>query len=300
MQYDESKIKKISQIKRQALISLSGQWGIAILACFIYFILLSFISITIGGYQSINFFRNFALLSSYGNINQLTNQASTSQLILNLSQLINLIIAGPLLYGLSAFFLNMVRNTNIRIENLFSGLKRFGKSFLLNLVIIIFTFLWGLVIILPVGIIFSIIIVIMIMSTGFNGGMRVAGSVEPSFGLLIGLGGIIFIIAIISFLIYTIIIFRYKLAYYVYIDNDDYDVMDCIKQSKEMMKGFKMKLFLLYLSFIGWWILSCLSFGIGFLWLTPYVHTSTAAFYENLREAYFGEEEKDEQLVLES
>lgn len=297
MQYDETKIKKISEIKRQALISLSGQWGTAILACFICFILLSFISITVGGYQSINFFRHFARLSSYGDINQFTNQASTSQLVLNFSQLINLIIAGPLLYGLAAFFLNMVRKTNIRIENLFSGFKRFGKSFLLNLVIIIFTFLWGLAIMLPVGIIFSIILVIMYISTGFIGGMNAAGSVESSFGLIIGLEGILFII---SCLVYTIIIFRYKLAYYVYIDNDENDVMDCIKQSKEMMKGFKMKLLLLYLSFIGWWILSCISFGIGFLWLTPYVHASTAAFYENLREAYFGEEAKEEQLVFES
>lgn len=66
------------------------------------------------------------------------------------------------------------------------------------------------------------------------------------------------------------------------------------------MKGFKLKLFLLYLSFIGWGILCVVTLGIGFLWLTPYINASKAVFYDNLREAYFGEEEKEEQLILES
>ncbi|GAA0177799.1 DUF975 family protein [Clostridium sediminicola] len=292
MQFDKSKIMKIKEIKRQALDSLSGRWGTAILVCFIYFILLSSISITIGGFTSINILRDFTLLSSYNDINQYANQTSTSQLILNLNQLINLVIAGPLIYGLSGFFLNIIRKNNIRIENLFSGFKRFGKSFLLNLVISIFTVLWWLAIMLPVIIISVIIITIIIMTTGFNEGMNSVGNFESSFGIFISFGIIIFLVSIIAFIICTIIIFRYKLAYYIYVDNNDYDIMDCIKQSKIMMKGFKIKLFLLYLSFIGWWILSCISLGIGFLWLTPYIQTSTAIFYENLKDAYFGEEEK--------
>ncbi|MGG3971250.1 DUF975 family protein, partial [Geobacillus stearothermophilus] len=36
----------------------------------------------------------------------------------------------------------------------------------------------------------------------------------------------------------------------------------------------------LYLSFLGWGILSLLTLGIGLLWLIPYVYTSLAAFYD--------------------
>ncbi|KUH45897.1 hypothetical protein M2E15_3170 [Bacillus mycoides] len=44
------------------------------------------------------------------------------------------------------------------------------------------------------------------------------------------------------------------------------------------MKGHKLDLFLLWLSFIGWAILAILTLGIGFLWLSPYVGTTTAHF----------------------
>jgi uncharacterized membrane protein len=33
------------------------------------------------------------------------------------------------------------------------------------------------------------------------------------------------------------------------------------------------------LSFIGWALLSCLTFGIGFIALLPYVYTATVVFY---------------------
>ena len=48
------------------------------------------------------------------------------------------------------------------------------------------------------------------------------------------------------------------------------------------MNGYKMKLFLLDLSFIGWMILSACTFGIGDLFLNPYTHMATAHFYLNL------------------
>ncbi len=58
-----------------------------------------------------------------------------------------------------------------------------------------------------------------------------------------------------------------------------------IEKSMAMMNGNKMKLFLLDLSFIGWWLLCLLTLGIGFLFLLPYMCTSRAAFYEDLKAA---------------
>lgn len=63
------------------------------------------------------------------------------------------------------------------------------------------------------------------------------------------------------------------------------------------MDGYKMKLFLLDLSFIGWMILSILTLGIGLLFLQPYMNTARAAFYEDLKaelsDRYVGEEENN-------
>ena len=48
------------------------------------------------------------------------------------------------------------------------------------------------------------------------------------------------------------------------------------------MKGNRSKYFLLILSFFGWTILSILTFGIGLLWLMPYMQVTTVCFYEHL------------------
>jgi uncharacterized membrane protein len=77
--------------------------------------------------------------------------------------------------------------------------------------------------------------------------------------------------------------FSYSMAFYIMKDNPDIGASEAITQSRKMMVGYKGKLFGLYLSFIGWGILCCLSFGIGFLWLTPYISASTTNFYEDLK-----------------
>ncbi|MEA2096596.1 MAG: DUF975 family protein [Candidatus Cloacimonadota bacterium] len=80
-----------------------------------------------------------------------------------------------------------------------------------------------------------------------------------------------------------IVAYSYRIAFYLMIDNPEIGVSEALKQSKEMMYGYKSKLFCLDLSFIGWGLLCILSFGIGFLWLSPYMLTSQTIFYEELR-----------------
>ncbi|CCI82034.1 hypothetical protein FC41_GL000658 [Lactobacillus hominis DSM 23910 = CRBIP 24.179] len=55
-----------------------------------------------------------------------------------------------------------------------------------------------------------------------------------------------------------------------------------ISESRKVMDGHKGELFVLDLSFIGWWLLSILTLGIGFLWLIPYVRVTHANFYRQL------------------
>jgi len=78
--------------------------------------------------------------------------------------------------------------------------------------------------------------------------------------------------------------YGYSMAYYIMYDNPEIKPLAAIKKSQIMMKGYKGKLFLLQLSFIGWMILcSLFTLGIGYLWLWPYMGLSTANFYENLK-----------------
>lgn len=74
--------------------------------------------------------------------------------------------------------------------------------------------------------------------------------------------------------------YRYAMAFYILADNPEKGVMQCIRESKQMMAGNKWKFFCLQLSFIGWAIACIFTAGIGTLWLTPYMSVSEVAFYE--------------------
>ena len=73
------------------------------------------------------------------------------------------------------------------------------------------------------------------------------------------------------------------LALYVMIDCPDLGTFACLKASAKLTKRRRWKLFCFHLSFIGWHILGQLSFGIGTLWIMPYIECSTFGFYQDLK-----------------
>ncbi|MBE5106845.1 DUF975 family protein [Bacillus thuringiensis] len=81
--------------------------------------------------------------------------------------------------------------------------------------------------------------------------------------------------------------FSYAMTYFIINDHPEYSLNQAITESRHMMDGHKMEYFFLCLSFIGWFILSCITLGIGFLWLIPYFYTTAAAFYEEIAEEYY-------------
>ena len=78
----------------------------------------------------------------------------------------------------------------------------------------------------------------------------------------------------------------YSLTPFIVKDNPELSPNQAISLSVRMMKGHKLDLFCLYLSFAGWFLLCILTIGVGFLWLMPYVQTSLAAFYQDVKNEY--------------
>ena len=74
--------------------------------------------------------------------------------------------------------------------------------------------------------------------------------------------------------------FYYQLAYVIAARDLSISAKDAVSMSAELMKGKRAKLFFLQLSFIGWAILSAFTFGIGYLWLLPYMQFAVIAFYD--------------------
>ena len=66
-------------------------------------------------------------------------------------------------------------------------------------------------------------------------------------------------------------------------DNPEMKVMEIVKKSWAITKGHKMELFVLGLSFIGWGLLACLTFGILYIWLMPYMVVAFTLAYEELK-----------------
>ena len=78
----------------------------------------------------------------------------------------------------------------------------------------------------------------------------------------------------------------YSLTPFIVKDNPELSPNAAINLSMKMMKGHKFDLFYLYLSFIGWIFLAILTLGIGLLWVIPYMQTSMAAFYLDVKNDY--------------
>lgn len=75
----------------------------------------------------------------------------------------------------------------------------------------------------------------------------------------------------------------YAMTMYIVKDHPELTVNEAIDLSKDMMYGHKYDLFYLYISFIGWYLLSILTLGIGSFWLIPYIETAQASFYEDVK-----------------
>ncbi|WP_455146177.1 DUF975 family protein [Streptococcus constellatus] len=65
------------------------------------------------------------------------------------------------------------------------------------------------------------------------------------------------------------------------LENQSYEsAFKIIRASRQMMKGYKGKRFVLDLSFIGWYLLTAITLGIASIYVYPYVYTAQTLFYE--------------------
>lgn len=96
-----------------------------------------------------------------------------------------------------------------------------------------------------------------------------------------------------------IAMYRYRMAIYLLLEHPEMSVMDCIRESKRLMKGHKWELFVFDLSFIGWALLigfvdgfgaslgitllgvSVLGY-VGYVFLLPYMDLSYSLYYRQL------------------
>lgn len=110
------------------------------------------------------------------------------------------------------------------------------------------------------------------------GQIKTAIAVRLLTGVLVGIGYIFLIVPGI------ILSYSYSMATFIMADNPYLTTTEVLRESRLLMKGNKLRLFCLNLSFIGYILLCILTLGIGFIWLTPYMNATYAAFYRQIKQ----------------
>lgn len=88
---------------------------------------------------------------------------------------------------------------------------------------------------------------------------------------------------IILFIAAIIVNFIYIQAPIIIIENPKMSVINALKESNRLMEGEKSKYALFIFSFTGLFVLSILTFGIGLLWLIPYIQMASINYYYFLK-----------------
>ena len=243
-------IKSASEIRSAARAALSGRWADGVLLTFIYLLISWFFS-------RICFVRLEAIYLGVGSL--------ASFLLL------------PLGWGFCIMYLLNRRGVegSFNIGHLFDGYKDFKRIFPVLFMRELYVILWALL---------GAIVYFVILWFVLRYDMVCISSPNPSC-VWEGDGGewvIVLIPALISAFVKSL---SYSMTPFILYDNTEMGTK-AIDLSMKMMKGHKMELFILYLTFIGWGILCIFTLGIGYFWLVPYINASLAGFYEEVKADY--------------
>jgi len=75
----------------------------------------------------------------------------------------------------------------------------------------------------------------------------------------------------------------YSMAPYILAENPAMGPIEAIRASKKLTDGYKLELFLLDLSFLGWILLGIVTLGFGFVYVGPYISATRANAYLKLK-----------------
>ncbi len=75
----------------------------------------------------------------------------------------------------------------------------------------------------------------------------------------------------------------FSMTYFAFIDGEELSVTKAFKVALTLIKNHRGKFFYLQLSFIGMHLLVALTFGLGLLWVQPYIMQTTTLFYLEIK-----------------
>lgn len=210
-----------------------------------------------------------------------------------------------ILYGYTHYAMHVWREQESGYQDLFFGFSQVGRVLILALKMMLFSLLWALLgaALLSIAVLLCSILAFLVMA------------VLPSLGQLLSI--LLPLIPYVGFYVFFLSrILRYALAPFILLDKPSYRAGEALDESKDLMVGHRWQLFVLSLSFLGWWLLTLVLFSVASsvcillfrglslhsdtlatliswtisplaalpltLWLTPYIACSYVGFYESV------------------
>ncbi|MCM1063897.1 MAG: DUF975 family protein [Eubacterium sp.] len=239
--------KKPYELKNLAKDKLQDKYGAAVLILFLYNLIVSCVSLFIG------MLSNMTTATAYA----LTASPSTVTVITVVFELINVaavIVLGIMQVGITLFFLNIACGQPYATANLFYGFKNdSGKSLALSA---------------AVGLCNAVCL--------YPSQYCLSAYLDSRDTQMLSMA---FILMIVGFCVYVPISLGLSQVFYLMLDYPDRTAKETLALTFQVMKGNKRRLFYLQLSFIPMMILCICSFGIGFLWLNPYMQMTYTYFF---------------------
>lgn len=189
-----------------------------------------------------------------------TVSSSGSILIFIINQLISLIVSillGILVSGKAYLYMNLVYSQTISASDIFFGLRQHPeKAVIIQSLFVLVDFFVSL----PA----ALILFFMDMNSSMN--LYIAVTVVLVIGIIVNI----------------IVSLTYSQAFFLLHDFPDRSAKELLETSRNLMKGNRLKLFYLNLTFIPLYILGVISLFIPLLWISVYRYATIAAFYQDL------------------
>lgn len=196
-----------------------------------------------------------------------------------------IIVMYPLSFGIYRFYLTMTDGDKPSISelfSLFSSAKKFFGSFGVVLLVTLFSFLWGALFTVVWGVIIGVTVAILVIN-----------AVSAEVVLITVL--VMYVLFLVSAVLFEIFLMKYYATPVTFVRGNG--VYQSVRQSVSIMKKHRFEAFLFELSFIGWHMLSVLTLGLVYIYVLPYYTASYTSFISALTD---GEKEEDDFPTYES
>lgn len=181
-----------------------------------------------------------------------------------LSTILFVIIISMFSMGITIYYYNIKKGTAKSLKDLWKCIK--GRNILAFLYLVVRLLPWALLMYVPYAVMIAVI------------------TFTESFSIV---SALVTIVCLGIFIWLAVVYIQKAIAYscfeYEYADNPELSIRESFKKAYEYTKGNKMALFVMSLSFLGWELLCCLTCGILYLYVEPYMYFAFINAWDEIR-----------------